>query len=148
MKPKHFLQALDDNAIVRAIAEAEMLTSGEIRVFVTEKAVQDVVAEAQKQFLRMGMTNTDQRNGVLIYFAPQSKSFAVMGDEGIHKKGGQSLWDDVVARMTPLLKQNKYTEAVVAGVAQIGEVLHKEFPCETHAKNQLPNTVEHDEPEK
>jgi uncharacterized membrane protein len=49
--------------------------------------------------------------------------------------------------MTPLLKAGKYTEAIVAGVEQIGAVLYKEFPCEPHAKNQLPNTVERDEPE-
>jgi uncharacterized membrane protein len=74
MKPKHFLEALDDDAIVRAIGEAENRTSAEIRVFVTEKLAQDVVAEAQKQFLRMGMTKTEQRNGVLIYFAPKARN--------------------------------------------------------------------------
>jgi uncharacterized membrane protein len=146
MKPKDFLGALDDDAIVRAIGEAEKQTSGEIRVFVTENVVQDVVAEAQKQFVRMGMTKTELRNGVLIYFAPRMRTFAVVGDEGIHKKRGQPLWDAVVARMRPLLKESEYTKAIVAGVEEIGTVLSKEFPCKTGDRNELPNTIERDGP--
>jgi len=144
MKPKEFLNALDDDAIVQAIGAAEKRTSGEIRVFVSENEVTDVVAEAQRQFVRMEMTKTELRNGVLIYFAPRMRSFAVVGDEGIHKKRGQPLWDSVVARMRPLLKDGEYTKAIIAGVEEIGTVLCKEFPCQPGDRNELPNTVERD----
>jgi len=146
MKPKEFLEALDDDTIVRAISEAEKRTSGEIRVFVTENPVKEIVAEAQRQFVRMGMTKTELRNGVLIYFAPKMRSFAVVGDEGIHKKRGQLLWDSVVGRMRPLLKEGQYTKAIVAGVEEIGTVLSKEFPRLRDDRNELPNTIERDQP--
>jgi hypothetical protein len=37
MKPHDFLQKLEDAEVVRAIQEAERKTSGEIRVFVTDR---------------------------------------------------------------------------------------------------------------
>ncbi|MGZ8920218.1 MAG: TPM domain-containing protein, partial [Limisphaerales bacterium] len=72
METKQFLHALDDQQIAEAITVVEKLTSGEIRVFVSEQSVDEPVLEAEKQFARLGMTKTAQRNGVVIYFAPKS----------------------------------------------------------------------------
>src|SRR5262245_25400338 len=128
MKPKHFLKALDDKAIVNAIGVVEKRTSGEIRVFVTEAAVRNVVSQAAKQFVRLGMTKTKLRNGVLIFVAPETRTFAVVGDEGIHKRCGQPFWDEVTATITPFFKTGRFTEGILAGIEKVGDVLAKEFP--------------------
>lgn len=142
METKAFLHALNDEQIAHAIAETEQRTSGEIRVFVSESSVDDVVVAAEKQFVRMGMTKTAQRNGVLIYFAPKSQKYAVVGDQGVHQKCGQQFWQHITEEMTPLLKAGKYTEAVVYAVREVGAALAKEFPPLAGDKNELPNRVE------
>ncbi|HEX7862704.1 MAG TPA: TPM domain-containing protein [Verrucomicrobiae bacterium] len=141
METKDFLHALKDDEVARAIADAEKLTSGEIRVFVNESAVENVVLEGEKQFIRMGMTKTAQRNGVLIYFAPKSQKFAVIGDEGVHKKCGQKFWEHITEEMTPLLKSGRFTEAITLAVRDIGTALAKEFPPVANDRNELPNRV-------
>lgn len=146
MKTKDFVAALDDTRIAEAITVAEKTTSGEIRVAVTEHEVENVVAEAEKQFVQMGMTKTEQRNGVLIFFAPKSQKFAVIGDQGVHERCGAQFWQHVTAAMTPLLKASQYTDAIVAAVAEIGRVLAREFPWTHGDKNELPNKVERDQP--
>lgn len=142
METKVFLHALDDQQIADAIAQAEKKTSGEIRVFVSENAVTEPMLEAEKQFVRMGMTKTAQRNGVLIYFAPKSQKYAVIGDKAVHEKCGQKFWEHITEEMTPLLKAGKYTEAVVLAVNEIGATLAKEFPPVAGDKDELPNRVE------
>jgi uncharacterized membrane protein len=142
MHTKDFLHALNDQAISHEIAEAEKRTSGEIRVFVSEKLVEDPVPEAEKQFVALGMTKTELRNGVLIYFAPKAQKYAVVGDKGVHERCGQKFWEHIANDMTPLLKAGKFTEAVVLAVREIGGVLAKEFPCGTGDKNELPNKIE------
>ena len=142
METKAFLHALDDQQIAEAIAQAEKTTSGEIRVFVSESAVNEPVLEAEKQFLRMGMMKTAQRNGVLIYFAPKSQKYAVVGDKGVHEKCGQKFWEHITEEMTPLLKAGKFTAAVLLAVKEIGAALAKEFPPVAGDKNELPNRVE------
>jgi uncharacterized membrane protein len=146
MDTKQFVSALDDAKIAEAIGRAEKTTSGEIRVAVTEREVGDVVIEAEKQFVKMGMTKTELRNAVLIFFAPLSQKFAVVGDEGVHKRCGAQFWQHVTEEMTPLLKAGRYTDAIVIAVEEIGQVLAREFPWTQGDRNELPNTVERDRP--
>src|SRR6478609_9167300 len=101
MEPSDFLQKLDDNRVAEAIEEAESMTSGEIRVFVTERDLgqDDVLSRAKARFEKLGMTKTRERNAVLLYFAPLAQKFAIIGDQGIHEKCGQPFWDEVAAEM-------------------------------------------------
>lgn len=144
MTTSDFIAALDDRAIAQAIADAEKRTSAEIRVFVTERAVENVMEEAGRQFVKLGMSKTELRNGVLIYFAPKVREFAVLGDSGIHEKSGQAFWDAIAAKMAPLLKENRFTDAIVLGVAEIGVLLASEFPWTKGDRNELPNEVARD----
>ena len=85
MNAKHFVQALDHEKITAAIARAEAGTSGQIRVFVSHrKDVDDPIQTARERFTKLEMQKTAARNAVLVYFAPEARKYAVVGDEGIH----------------------------------------------------------------
>ncbi|MDQ6630688.1 MAG: TPM domain-containing protein [Verrucomicrobiota bacterium] len=141
MKPKEFISQLDEEKIVAAIAVAEKKTSGEIRVYISDKKREDPLAFAQKRFVKLGMTKTRQRNGVLIYLAPAARKFAVVGDSGIHEKCGQTFWHETRDAMTDLLKQQLYTEAIVTAVNKIGVLLARHFPFRPDDKDELPNKI-------
>jgi uncharacterized membrane protein len=49
--------------------------------------------------------------------------------------------------MTPLLKEHRFTEAIVQAVQEIGELLRKEFPWTEGDRNELPNDVARDDSE-
>jgi len=72
MHPKHFSKHLQHDGIVAAIHDAEHKTTGQIRVVVSSKHTDDAVAAAQKEFLRLGMNQSPDRNGVLIFVAPRT----------------------------------------------------------------------------
>src|SRR5205809_903357 len=130
METKHFISALDDDKIRAAIAAAEKRTSGEIRVFVTKEAIANPIAAAEKEFLKLGMTKTKLRNAVLIFFAPKSQTYAIIGDKGVHERCGQHFWEHIAKEMNPLLKEGKFTDAIVLAVRKSGEALAKHFPWE------------------
>jgi uncharacterized membrane protein len=90
-----FLTADEKKAIVAAIKDAEMRTSGEIRVHI-EKTTSGLssLEKAKAVFAKQGMQKTKDRNGVIIYIAYQSKAFAIWGDEGIHHQVGDAFWQD------------------------------------------------------
>ncbi len=144
MKPKHFLDQLDDAKILAAIAEAEARSSGEIRVYVSHQKREDVLAAARRRFLKLGMTKTRQRNAVLIYFAPLTHGFAIWGDVGVHEKCGDALWLEMVGEMTPLLKAGRFSEAVVRAIQRVGEVLAQHFPRRPDDRNELPDQIARD----
>jgi uncharacterized membrane protein len=142
MRTKDFVEKLEHERIVRAIAAAELKTSGEIRVFIQRGEVADPVAGARKQFERLGMTATRERNGVLIFVAPRSQKFAVIGDEGIHRRCGNEFWQNLVEAMRSHFKAANFTDAVICAIDKTGERLSEHFPRQRDDRNELPNRVE------
>jgi uncharacterized membrane protein len=144
MKAQEFLSQVDDAAVVAAIEQAETNTSGQIRVFVTHHEVTNAFIAAQRHFLRLGMDKTRARNGVLIFVAPKSHAFAIIGDQAVHEKCGDEFWKRVAGEMTGHFKQSAWTAAIVHGVATAGAVLAEHFPREADGVNELPDKVERD----
>lgn len=142
MKTKSFLESLEHARIVGAIAGAEAKTSGEIRVFIQHGEVKDPVEEAQKQFQRLGMTATRERNAVLIFVAPRLQKFAVVGDEGIHQRCGTEFWLQLVETMREQFAVEHFTDALVQGIEAAGELLAQHFPRQPDDRDELPNAIE------
>lgn len=135
---------VDDARVVAAIVAAEQRTSGEIRVLVSRQKTDEPVAAAQKHFERLGMTNTAARNGVLIFVAPAGKTFAVIGDRGVHEKCGEAFWAGVAGAMTEHFKRGQFTEGLVLGIERAGALLAEHFPRQPDDRNEQPDGVERD----
>jgi uncharacterized membrane protein len=128
MHPKKFKNRLHHDGVVKAIREAEQKTTGEIRVVVSHKHVEVPVAEAQKEFACLGMNQSPGRNGVLIFVAPRSHTFAVFGDKAVHEKCGDEFWQKLAAAMTGYFRKSEFTEGIIHGVKKAGELLAEHFP--------------------
>jgi uncharacterized membrane protein len=128
MHPKKLIEQLHHDTLVAAIHDAEKKTSGQIRVLVSHKSVTDPVVAAQKEFVRLGMTKSPERNGVLIFVAPRTQKFAVIGDEGVHTKCGDVFWRELAKVMTDYFRKSEFTEGIVHGVRKAGELLAEHFP--------------------
>jgi uncharacterized membrane protein len=142
MRTREFLSKLDHDRIIRAIREAESKTSGEIRVLIQRgKLKSDSFAAAQKKFHRLGMHKTRERNAVLIFVVPRVHRFAVVGDEAIHKKCGDEFWQRIVERMRTHFQNEKFSDALVEAVKEIGSVLARHFPKTVRDTNELPDDL-------
>lgn len=133
---------IDHPRIVAAIGAAEARTSGEIRVLLARSKADDPVAAAQAHFERLGMTKTAARNGVLIFLAPRSHTFAVIGDTAIHEKCGDAFWNELAAAMTDHFKRGDFTAGLEHGIATAGALLAEHFPRSPDDVNELPDTIE------
>ncbi len=133
---------IDHARIEAAIAAAERLTSGEIRVVLSHRAAPEPVVAAQNEFTRLGMHATAARNGVLIFLAPRSRTFAVIGDIGIHTYCGESFWREVASAMETDFRRDDFTSGLVLGIERTGTLLATHFPRSQDDRNELPNRVE------
>jgi len=128
VKHEHFVEQIDEKKLLRAIAEAEAMTSGHLRVLVSKRHCRDALAAAEKHFRTLGLEKTPLRNGVLIFVAPRSHTFAIYGDWAVHERCGEVFWTQVRDEMTPLFKEGRYTEALLHGVKKAGQILAEHFP--------------------
>ncbi|RZK29903.1 MAG: TPM domain-containing protein, partial [Hymenobacter sp.] len=92
----HPLTPAQEEALVAAIKQAELRTSGEIRLHLEEKCpTPEPLDRAAQVFAELKMHQTKLRNGVLFYLAWQSRQFAVVGDAGINSTVPDEFWESV-----------------------------------------------------
>ena len=138
-KKKKFFNRVEEKRIMAAIRTAETASSGEIRVYVESICADSVEKRTVEVFKKLEMYKTQERNGVLIYIAMESRKFAIFGDEGIHKKMGFSFWTNEAATLKSFLTEEQIVEGVCKVAVDIGEVLKVHFPRSTNDKNELPD---------
>jgi len=142
MRTKEFLSKVEHDRIVAAIRDAEAKTSGEIRVFVQRgKLNAHPLVAGQKKFHRLRMHTTRERNAVLIFVAPRVHKFAVIGDRAIHEKCGDEFWQRIVEGMRRHFQNERFSDAMVEAVNEIGNVLARDFPKTPEDINELPDDV-------
>ena len=141
MKPKDYFTSDQQKQIVDAIEEAELNTSGEIRVHIDLTCKGDVLDQAAKTFALLKMHKTKLRNGVLFYLSIQDHKFAILGDAGINAQVPENFWETTKQAMLDKFKDNNLTEGLVTGITMAGEQLKKYFPYKDDDINELDNNI-------
>jgi len=144
MRARDFLSKLQHDDIVAAIRDAEHKTSGQIRVFISRKDVEDPVTAAQAAFVHLKMEKTRHRNGVLIFVAPRVHKFAVIGDSAVHAKCGDAFWQETRDSMAEHFRKSEFSQGIVHGIKKAGSLLAQHFPHHDGDGNELPDDVAHD----
>lgn len=127
--------------IVKAIEEAELNTSGEIKVHVEPYCKTDPMQRAIQVFNELELYRTSLRNGVLFYFAYDDHKFAIVGDEGIHTQVGQDFWDSTKELMKGYFVKKQFAEGLSEGIKMAGQQLKAHFPYQGDDKNELNNDI-------
>ena len=143
---RRWLSRIDVPRIEAALRAAERRTSGELRVSVAPFFWGSIERAARRAFVRLGMTGTRQRNGVLFFVVPARRRFTVIGDEGIHARVGQAFWDDTARLLATHFSRGDFTGGLVAAIALVGDRLAEHFPWTPGDVNELPDSVDFGEP--
>lgn len=141
MSAKNFFTEDQKHTIQKAIAAAELNTSGEIRVHVDNNCKEDVLDVAANVFHGLKMDGTDLHNGVLFYLAVNDHKFAILGDKGINEKVPADFWDHIKNTMLEHFKQHEFAEGLTKGISMAGEKLKEYFPLQQDDTNELSNDM-------
>ncbi|MGB2232231.1 MAG: TPM domain-containing protein [Flavobacteriaceae bacterium] len=136
-----FLSQEDEQEVVAAIKQAELETSGEIRVHIEGHSDLDHFERAIAVFQELKMDATAKRNGVLIYVAVQDKSFVIYGDHGINELVETNFWDTTKDTIQSHFRAGNFKEGLIAGILKSGEVLKHYFPWEDDDVDELSNDI-------
>ncbi len=126
---------------MQAIRQAEIKTSGEIRVHLEAKANKAPLERAKEVFHLLKMDNTKEENGVLLYVAVQEKTFAIYGDRGIDRAVPKGFWTSTKDIMEAAFKRGDFKQGIVDGVLRAGEELALHFPWDIEDRNELSDEV-------
>jgi uncharacterized membrane protein len=138
---KNFFTKEQQEDIRQAIMNAELDTSGEIRVHIENTCTGDALDRALAVFTKLGMEKTLSRNGVLIYLAVKNRKFAIIGDSAIHQFVTESFWDSVRNKMMDHFRENQFTEGLIEAITETGKKLKTHFPYKTDDRNELSDEI-------
>jgi uncharacterized membrane protein len=139
------VHGIDTAAVERAIVAAERASTGEIRVALSRFYFWgDVRRAAERAFARLRMTRTREHNAVLIFVAPWRRRFAILGDDGIHRRVEDGFWDTIAVVLAQAFQARDLTGGLVRAIEVIGARLAVHFPVPPGTDgnpNELPDHV-------
>ncbi|TBV27696.1 TPM domain-containing protein [Meridianimaribacter sp. CL38] len=138
---ENFLSQTEEQEVIKAIRDAERLTSGEIRVHLEKNDNGNAEARAMEVFHYLKMDNTKLQNGVLIYVAIEDKSFAIYGDKGINNVVANDFWESTKNTIQSHFKSGRYKDGLIYGILTAGEQLQHHFPWNHFDTDELPNEI-------
>ncbi len=133
-------------AVESAIREVESRHAGEIR-FAVETSLDlpelwhDLAPRrrAVQVFGQLGIWDTAQNNGVLVYVLLADHVVEIVADRGIAAVIQQSEWDEVCREMERHFGSGRFEAGAVAAIHSVGRLLAKHFPAARRDADELPN---------
>ena len=132
---------IEEARVRAAIEAAEQRTSGEIVVSIAGWFWGNAERAARHAFERLGIANTQRRNGVLVFVAPRRRRLIVLPDAAIDAVLGTAFCEAVVAAMAERFRTGDLTGGLVHGIELIATQLAVHFPRGADDRNELPDAV-------
>jgi putative membrane protein len=115
--------------------------------WITPRAVQRrAVSDRVKQlFLELGVIETRDRSGVLVFLSELERRVEILGDRGIHEHVGNEAWQAMVDELVGAIRGGRAADGLATIIGRIGRELAAKFPPRADDTNELPDQVVTDE---
>ncbi|MCC7442026.1 MAG: hypothetical protein IT285_10345 [Bdellovibrionales bacterium] len=97
--------------------------------------------KALLSFLLMGLQETRDRTGVLIYLSLFEQQVEIIADRGIYSQVPAGHWDDIARSLTEAIRSGRPGEGLEQAVIRVGERLIERFPVAEGDRNEVPDRV-------
>ncbi len=100
-----------------------------------------VRARASIAFRLAAQGRTAGATGVVIYLSMAERRAEIVADAAIAAKVAPEVWGDAMHAMLAHFRDDRVADGIVAGVAQVGDILAAHFPRESRSDNDLGNEL-------
>jgi uncharacterized membrane protein len=136
--PSHALTAIED-----AVERSERQHRAEIRVSIevaldwrTLRRVRTVRERALEVFGELGVGNTRERNGVLIYVLLAERAVEIVADSGFDRRVSDGEWHRVRTLIEREFSAGRWRDGALVGIEAVTVLLKREFPTVGHDVNE------------
>ena len=130
--------------IEQAVKSSERAHRGEIR-FAIEGALHlhalrlSTRQRARQVFSELGVWDTAENSGVLIYVQLVDRRIEIVADRGIATKVAQAEWEAICRTMERSFKQNQFEAGALEAIQAVTAILARHFPAGAVNPNELPD---------
>jgi uncharacterized membrane protein len=138
--------------LAQRVAASERRHSGEIRICVESSlplsylwrlSGQATIADLTRQralamFSKLGVWDTEQNNGVLIYLLLAEHAIEIVADRGLARHVDPAQWREIVAHMSQAFRDKRYEDGLTQALEETSAVLVAHFPQGSSQTTQPP----------
>ena len=134
--------------LAQQVAASERRHTGEIRIYVEAGLPLSYLwrdatprERAVALFGKLGVWDTEQNNGVLIYLLLAEHAIEIVADRGLNPHVSAHEWQQVARGMGEAFRARRYEEGLQRAVDAVTAVLVRHFPAQpgTANPNELPD---------
>jgi uncharacterized membrane protein len=134
--------------LARHVADSEARHTGEIRIYVEAGLPASYLwrdstprERAIAMFGKLGVWDTEQNNGVLIYLLLAEHAIEVVADRGLSRHVDAAQWQQIIKGMSEAFRAGDYEEGLMQAIDEVTGLLVKHFPTAPGAANanELPD---------
>ena len=94
---------------------------------------------AQQVFAQLGVWDTEENTGVLVYVQLVDRAIEIVADRGIAARVAQSEWAAVCRAMEDRFRRREYLEGSLEAIEAVTRILERHFPARGTNPNELPD---------
>ena len=140
-----FFTEEEKSELLSTLLNVTYRTTGEIRIRVEKKAGRNPMAAARQAFVRLGMRDSRDKNGVLFYISVFDRKFAVFGDDGINSRVSRDFWETVKKAVVEKFAGRQFAIGLSGGIGLVAEKMAQFFPDEKIDLKENPGAVTFEE---
>jgi uncharacterized membrane protein len=121
--------------LAQRVAASEQQHTGELRIYVEAGLPLSYLwrgASARERaiamFGKLGVWDTEQNNGVLIYLLLAEHAIEIVADRGLSRHVPARQWQEIVQRMGGAFRDHRYEAGLVQAVEEVTALLVRHFP--------------------
>ena len=121
--------------LARQVADSERRHTGQVRICVEAGLPAAYVwrnATARERavalFGKLGVWDTEDNNGVLIYLLLAEHAIELVADRGVHRLVPPDEWAAIVARLSNALQSGSFEDGLTQALEEVSAVLVSHFP--------------------
>ena len=133
---------LEEQRIVRAIANAERDNRGEVQVRVERRCPGNPLVRAKALYNLAGLAGTQDDTGVLLYISLAERTAVVIPDLAVRRAMPPEAWARAVLGLRDLLARGAPATALLAPISALGDLCGEVLPRADDDRNELPDAVQ------
>lgn len=148
MRVKRHLPTLALRQLTDQIGLSEQQHNGQVRFVIesnlsTSDLCHHLTARqrAQYWFAHLGVWDTEQRNGILVYVLFADHAVEIIADRGINACVSTEKWQQICAKMVTAFEHDQYIQGLSEGLEELTVLMADYFPRQLSGVNELPDEV-------
>lgn len=137
--PSEFFSPEEQQTIIDCIRNAERTTTAEIRLRVERKCEGDPLLRCRILLDQLGITQTQNRTGMIIYLSIEDHQVGIFGDQAVHELIGDEGWQLACKELQRRFTAGDFVPGICETIQTFGATFSRHFPSKAENPNELPD---------